>query len=824
MTTHGTQVEKTFLRSLTLCVSLASLVLARADETWYPAGLTPLVAVIAWYVVDTRHWLRLTVPVANALGILAFVAMAIEFFGNSLLGKLLSGAHLLVYITWVVLFLQKGFRQFWWLAALCILQLAVASVLVSDGEFGLSVVVLLLLLLWTLSVFTLYRGQVRASRSDDVVADSLNPGMNREDSLNPESATSATIIVRNGLQVDTNETWISWKLRGMVGFAFVSSLFVGAIAFLVFPRVQVEGSPLAELASSQIQSRGLSQTGFTDNVQLGEIGRIMQTEGRVLQFKIARVQDDAPVTPEAFADAMRLDEIIFRGNALGHYENRRWTPGSSQGQSFGDLSTNQRFVRNEGMADFRISIQQEPPIRTFAFSPTPVLNLRYRSRENAIHLRRLSSTLTWEELKDRDRALPKTYTVWIRKPPSGQRFHSPEVIDDRHDFPTEQLFDFRTSARVRFQQERYAHDWCITRNLDRDLPELCRLAEQVILPTDGSSTDSPTARQRADRIFHFLNTSGQFQYSLTAEVQEPAMDPVEDFVLNRKTGHCEYFASAFALMLQAVGVPARVINGYKGYDRNSVSGQLEVRQKHAHTWVEVWIDQHWETFDPTPAAARENAVTQSGSLDWLRDLSWSFNDLWRSMVENMSSQRQEALIAPVVTAVQAKLKEVREQGIWETLKKFWKEWVLHPEHWFSGQALIGTFVILLIPGLLMRQNLKRRWKDLLRAMRAWWNPQLRQQASVVRFYEHFCDVCRRHGLTLSDSQTAQEHAHAAVQRFNSVLLSPSDRQLPQRIATAFNQVRFGNSGLPQETIEQLRTDIQRLNDLLTHPEVPAFVN
>jgi len=78
--------------------------------------------------------------------------------------------------------------------------------------------------------------------------------------------------------------------------------------------------------------------------------------------------------------------------------------------------------------------------------------------------------------------------------------------------------------------------------------------------------------------------------------------PVEHFLLKSRSGHCEMFASALALSMRSLGIPARVVNGYYGGEWNDMGGFLLIRQQHAHAWVEAWVDGHWQRFDPTPAS------------------------------------------------------------------------------------------------------------------------------------------------------------------------------------------------------------------------------
>jgi transglutaminase-like putative cysteine protease len=91
--------------------------------------------------------------------------------------------------------------------------------------------------------------------------------------------------------------------------------------------------------------------------------------------------------------------------------------------------------------------------------------------------------------------------------------------------------------------------------------------------------------------------SGNFAYTLSPGTYVGA-EPLEDFLFNRKRGHCEYFASALALMLRAVEIPSRLVTGFKGADPLASAGHYEVQQRHAHAWVEAYVqDLGWVGFD-----------------------------------------------------------------------------------------------------------------------------------------------------------------------------------------------------------------------------------
>ncbi|HEX4951972.1 MAG TPA: DUF3488 and transglutaminase-like domain-containing protein [Thermoanaerobaculia bacterium] len=114
----------------------------------------------------------------------------------------------------------------------------------------------------------------------------------------------------------------------------------------------------------------------------------------------------------------------------------------------------------------------------------------------------------------------------------------------------------------------------------------------------------------------------EFEYT-TDFVGRGSDQPIEDFLLRFRSGHCEYFATATVLMLRSQGIPARLVTGYLGGDRNRFEGSFVVRQSNAHAWVEAWLpDGGWAIFDPTPAAGRP-AVTEAGIFSILTE-TWEF--------------------------------------------------------------------------------------------------------------------------------------------------------------------------------------------------------
>jgi transglutaminase-like putative cysteine protease len=224
----------------------------------------------------------------------------------------------------------------------------------------------------------------------------------------------------------------------------------------------------------------------------------------------------------------------------------------------------------------------------------------------------------------------------------------------------------RTPIRSRVRYEMSSH-------LDYRAMEGTSLAERDAarrLPATGN----PRARELAQRwraeartdaavvqraIAHFR--SSRLEYSLTPPLLEA--DPVDQFLFDTRSGFCEHFSSAFAFLMRAAGVPARIVTGYQGGEVNPVDGYLIVRQSDAHAWVEVLLEgQGWVRVDPTAAAIPsrvESGISAaipvdaavpllSVDLDWVRTLRFNWealNNYWNQWILGYDPDRQREMLS-----------------------------------------------------------------------------------------------------------------------------------------------------------------------------------
>jgi len=193
--------------------------------------------------------------------------------------------------------------------------------------------------------------------------------------------------------------------------------------------------------------------------------------------------------------------------------------------------------------------------------------------------------------------------------------------------------------------------------------------EQLALRWRASSTDPSTLLQMAQQWYQAQG----FRYSLEPGAL-PATAPLDAFLFERRAGFCEHFASSFAALMRAAGVPARVITGYQGGTLTQAPGGrpwLSLAHSDAHAWSEIWLpDQGWVEVDPTawvaPDRVRLSLRASLSSQDrarmdanspppWLQQLSdgWQLLDSrWQLWVMQFDSSHQRQWLPPWIQGAQ----------------------------------------------------------------------------------------------------------------------------------------------------------------------------
>ncbi len=176
---------------------------------------------------------------------------------------------------------------------------------------------------------------------------------------------------------------------------------------------------------------------------------------------------------------------------------------------------------------------------------------------------------------------------------------------------------------------------------DRLHPEILKLAREF-------NSRYATDLKRARAVESYFRSN--FRYNLKLYGAGQGEDPLEPF-FKRREGYCEYFATAMALVLRSMGIPARTVGGFRGGEWNDYGKYYIIRENMAHMWVEAVIgDSIWMRFDPTPASESGMGGKRSfmsalmhrvsNYLDYIRII-------WYGDVVNYTFERQKSMFSPV---------------------------------------------------------------------------------------------------------------------------------------------------------------------------------
>ncbi len=228
------------------------------------------------------------------------------------------------------------------------------------------------------------------------------------------------------------------------------------------------------------------------------------------------------------------------------------------------------------------------------------------------------------------------------------------------------------TERIRYDMRSYTSYRMAVRAAPDDLQDALKLptgynprtrqfaAELRARVAPGSNGRAESDVQLVRAALDHLRTGG---YEYTVAPPPLGRNSVDDFLFDTRLGYCEHYASAFAFLMRALDVPARVVTGYQGGELNPVDGFMTIRQADAHAWTEVWLKgQGWVRVDPTavvaPLRIERGAVEiarQAGrampalgsDVAWLRSLRFNWEALqngWNQWVISYSQERQRALV------------------------------------------------------------------------------------------------------------------------------------------------------------------------------------
>ncbi len=432
--------------------------------------------------------------------------------------------------------------------------------------------------------------------------------------------------------------------------------------FLLFPRI----GPLWG-----VPAEGIGRTGLSDQLQFGAMSEIANDPSIALRIRVL----DGRADPRQW---------YFRAAVLSEFDGQRWT--ASKALPLGEPALAQGQVLPEAPA-----LRYEMTLEPLRIRILPVLEQDPRRAGETLRLDDVSLSLDREH-------------VWRASQPLTSRLRF------QHDARAAGVLPQQLTAT---ELRRYL---ALPVGLNPRSRAFAQALRERLVQTAAPSPALHAAL--ADALLQHLREQ-PFIYTLApGRYGEQGSHLIDEFWFDRRLGFCEHFASAFVVMMRAMGVPARVVTGYQGADLEPQDGFWVVRQSQAHAWAEYWQGgQGWVRVDPTAAVA-PNRIQQGLTL-----------------------QAPPGLVGGMLGTVSPDLLR-RLRKTWETLDNRWQQWVLgyarqeqfrllqklgfeSPDWTALGQAAAGLIAALL--GLALAWN---AWQS--RPHDPWTRQRLRVQRDLAR--------------------------------------------------------------------------------------------
>jgi len=444
-----------------------------------------------------------------------------------------------------------------------------------------------------------------------------------------------------------------------------------------------------------------STTGLSDSMSPGKINQLSNDDS--VAFRV-QFEDEIPPPHQRY----------WRGPVFTYFDGKTWSNSSKINYKDFGLTTNKSMSYRAMGKPVKYTVTQEPSNQNWLF--------------------------TLELLSD--------------LPPNSDLSPDYEVISRQ---PVQQLTRYSVESYPEYQL-----DPEITPNLARylQIPDIPTLRIQKLIEKWRDESINGHESIINSALQHFRDKP--FYYTRTPPLL--LNNPVDEFLFDSLRGFCEHYASSFVYLMRASGIPARVVTGYQGGEKNPVSNYFIIRQSNAHAWSEVWLKgKGWVRIDPTtmiPPSRIEN------SQDLLR-------------------------IAPNITLDApdwAASVWIKMGYSWDNLNHFWNQWVLN-YNVKRQQDFLGNFmswfgfkdidwrgmVTLLFSGMLLIFGLIS-----LRLLRK--IPEKIDPAVIA--YQQFCRKLEKHGLIRDPYEDFTAFSLRASQQL------PELRPPIDKITTLYQRIRY----------------------------------
>jgi transglutaminase-like putative cysteine protease len=518
-----------------------------------------------------------------------------------------------------------------------------------------------------------------------------------------------------------------FSLKGYAQVALgitVLLILISIPIFLVVPRVSLGFFELDRRVDVHV-------SGFSDRVNLGDIGQILVNSEVVMRVKLDTALEN--VSPK----------LKWRGIALDYYDGRSW---SNTREGFHRIYRDRRYGGILVSGDRRSNeflVQQDILLEPFSNvifgAPQMVLlggevvsgNFLFADGNDSIGIYRQGQG-------------PLKYVVY-----SDLITREEQVAD-----PLE------VTAIPEAALQRYLQ----LPDLD---PRIYRLAEEI-------TEEQDSRLDKALGIEYFLK--GSYGYSLDNQSAK-SDDPLYDFLMETQAGHCEYFATAQAVLMRAIGIPTRVVNGFRLGEFNDFNDYFIVRQSDAHSWVEGYFPNlGWVEFDSTPSIDTiEPRLSFSRSFNQFLD---AMDMLWTEII-TFDRVRQIGLFRSLRFNLRDTWTRISDISL-ELTEISDLEWLIRFKDWSFSK------VIYFVLGLFIVVNLWafRRYRRYFRVLYRQWFFKQESSKIAPEYYLEMLDLLNRKGFEKRAAETPDEF----VKRIREDFKPPE----PALITQLYYRNRFGN--------------------------------
>src|SRR5690349_13098249 len=511
------------------------------------------------------------------------------------------------------------------------------------------------------------------------------------------------------------------------------------IVVLAFPFFLI--APRTATSALKRGGTGVSGSiGFSDTVTLGQIGELKKNDQIFMHVRLDRLS------------AMPRTGLHWRGIALDQFTGSAWKK-SRAAERVAQKDSETGLFKLGTTEDVRRLTEQ-----TFIIEPvdTPILfgAPRVLGVQGELPLLRVDSEGGLQtRVHEQERLAYKVYSDTTEPNDQALRGDQLQYLADS----------------VRYLE--------LPSNLN---PQIGALARSVIVKS-GARTWYDASRA----IESYLRDN----YGYSLEMKAGGPDPLSDFLFNVKQGHCEYFATAMAVMLRTQGVATRVVNGFLPGEYNGAAGAFTVRQSDAHSWVEVYFPQtnSWVTFDPTPSAGR-TSHERKGLAGALSKYSEALELMWFQYVVGYDKQEQRSL----VSSARRQLADFQR----ESITKLDQVRASLPSLLKPALIVLASLTGLFGLAFFSRRVHRFGWSG---GLRVWQSDEI--EATRVEFYERLLKALEKQGIKRELFQTPLEFA------------SSIGANEAHAITNAYNRVRFGAEELTKSEQTQIEELLARIENI-----------